>query len=218
MTKQTNKTNRTNRTSRNKWMRWCSLAIVAALTQAAVADRDRDVARERLGELRAGARCDEASSPWRPWCVAAAYDSGTAAPLPTGKVLVGLSVRLDPGKDVAEELHATTQLSAWAVGDDGRVSVTAILPSTPDENREIFMAVPAIAAVLKGVARTAELPADIAQYLATLRGSHPATRAGSEWTWGGVEPARARKVGAYWVVLERAGSRIDATVLTDAWR
>src|SRR5580698_2261287 len=89
------------------------IVLVGAILSASrvvVADPGHDVATERLGALKTAARCDDPASPWRPWCIAAAYDTGTAAALPVGKVLVGLTIELETGKDVATALSDAVSL------------------------------------------------------------------------------------------------------------
>ncbi len=88
-------------------------AAVLGASPVILADPAHDVATERLGALKTAARCDDATSPWRPWCVAAAYDTGTAAALPAGKVLVGLTIELETGKDVATALSDKVSFTAW---------------------------------------------------------------------------------------------------------
>lgn len=201
-------------------MRIGMLVIAAALASpVARADKAHDIATERLAALKTAARCDDAKSPQRVWCTVAAFDTGTAAALPTGKVLVGLTIELETGKDVAAALRDKVSLAGWSVASDGKVKLTSITPDNAQEGQMIGEAVGATAAVFKGLAKTAKLPADLTSYVKTLPAKYPATKSGGEWVWTGASAGRARKVGAYWVVIEvpDAQNGVFATILTDAW-
>src|SRR6186713_1204442 len=90
-----------------------ALLVTLAIPTLAAADKARvDVTTSRLAALKTAARCDDKASPWRPWCVAADFETGTAAELPKGKVLVGMTVELEEGKDAAAALSGKVSLTA----------------------------------------------------------------------------------------------------------
>ena len=197
-----------------------ALCLFALFVSTAHADR-YDPIGASLGRLRAAAKCDDKASPWRPWCIAADYDAGKVAELPA-KNLVGLTVELEDGRDSAAALRDRVSLVALAVAHDGgrvKVKLTDITPSNDDERPAIAEAVAAVALVLKGKAKTAELRRDLGAYIGGLPASYDAAKGELEWAWTGKNPSTARKVGDFWVVIEieQHGKGIWATVLTDRW-
>ncbi len=186
--------------------------------------RAHDVATERLGAPARPwqGRCDDATSPWRPWCVAAAYDTGTAAALPAGKVLVGLTIELETGKDVATALSDKVSFTAWAVGTDGKVKLTTVKPTSDDESKAVGEAVFATAAVFKAKAKTAKLPTDLAGYVKSLKGAATRTRevrAASGRSGPAPPPRRAQGPARSARSIETPDKQngVFATILTDAW-
>jgi hypothetical protein len=196
------------------------VAMCVATAIPAAADKAHDLATERLGALKTAARCDNPRSPQRAWCIAAAFDSGTPADLPRGKQLVGLTIELQAGKDVGDALVNKVSLSALVIGSDGKVKLTSITPSNKDEEVMIGKAVGEVAAVFKGASTTAAIPADLAGYIKSLRGSYGVTHRDTELVWSGGSSSRARKVGSMWVVIETPSAQngVFATILTEAWQ
>ena len=178
-----------------------------------------DVATARLNALRIAAKCTDKASPWRPWCIAADFDHGTAADLPKGKVLLGMTVELAVGYDVATAMASKVTLTALTVRGDGKVKVTIVKPETKDEEMTVASAIANLSAVFKGKATMAKLKKDVGDYLKTLKGSYAPTKSGTQWTWAGQSASRLRKVGPFWVVIEvpKAENGIFATILTEAW-
>jgi hypothetical protein len=198
-----------------------ALLVTLAIPTLAAADKVRvDVTTSRLAALKTAARCDDKASPWRPWCVAADFETGTAAELPKGKVLVGMTVELEEGKDAAAALSGKVSLTALAIDADGKVKVTMVKPENKQEEQAVAEAVFNTASVFKGKAATAKLPKELADYFKTLKGAYAATKSGSQWTWTGASAGKLRKVGSFWVAIEvpKANNGIFATILTDAWQ
>ncbi|MDQ3369521.1 MAG: hypothetical protein M3680_29180 [Myxococcota bacterium] len=197
------------------------VVTLACLTSGslAFADRPADPVAVALGELRTAAKCEDKASVWRPWCTAAAYETGTAGALPRGKVLVGMTIELEQGKSAADALTTKVTFVALAISKDGKVKLTDVKPTSDAERRSVAEAVAATTLVFKGTAKAAKLPADLAAHFATLRGTYPAKRSGKAWAWTGASASQLRKVGAFWVAIEipKANNGVFATVLTDAW-
>jgi len=176
-----------------------------------------DVTSDELSALGTAAKCSDKASVFRPWCIATGFDKGTAD-LPKGKVLVGLTVALEKGKEEAALTDKVTFV-ALAVDADGKVKLTDVKPTSADEQKTVGEAVANLALLFKDKAKTAKLPKDLADYVKTLKGSYATTKTDKEVTWTGAAPSRMRKVGAYWVIVEtpKDGKGIFATILTDAW-
>ncbi|HEY4240370.1 MAG TPA: hypothetical protein VGM88_11165 [Kofleriaceae bacterium] len=194
-----------------------ALVLATPLVLAAPAD-DMPLVKTELAQLATQAKCSDAASPWRVWCVATQWDAGVAAPLPKGKKLVGIAVAIETGKET-EALKDHVTLAALSVGDDGLVKLTDITPDNPDEAKQILEGVMNVSLVMKGKAAKAKLPPPLADYIRTRTPSYTPERKGNAWVWQGASSARMRKIGAYWVVLEvpDAKNGIWATILTDAW-
>ncbi len=194
------------------------LACVA-VGSVALADKPADPVAMALGELQTAAKCEDKASVWRPWCIAAAYETGTAAALPKGKVLVGMTIELEQRKSVTDALSNKVSFVALAIGKDGKVKLTDVKPTSAAEQQSVGEAVAAATMVFKGKAKTAKLPADLAAYFKTLKGAYPAKKTGKAWTWAGASASQLRKVGQFWVVIEvpKAKNGVFATILTDAW-
>ncbi|MBS1121282.1 MAG: hypothetical protein H6Q90_3510 [Deltaproteobacteria bacterium] len=172
--------------------------VVAAIAPAAMAKKVApkvDVVAASLGELRTAANCQDKASPWRPWCIAAEFPSGTAGELPKGKILVGMTVELQQGKDAKQALSDKVSFVALAIDQDGKAKLTDVKPTSKDEEQAVMESIFNTTAVFKGKGPT-------------------------EWTWTGQTQSRMRKVGAFWVVIEipKAGNGVFATILTDAWK
>jgi hypothetical protein len=200
--------------------RLLALALIFVAAGSARADRYDPIAAS-LGALRTAAKCDDKASPWRPWCIAVDYYSGKPADLPT-KNLVGLTIELENGVDVAKALSDKVTLVSFAATRDGKlvkVKLADIKPTNDDEIKSVAEGVMAVSLVFKGKAKVAELPKELASYVAGLTGSYEVTKGPLEWSWTGKNPSTARKVGAFWVVIEIAskGNGIWATILTDQW-
>ena len=173
----------------------------------------------RLNALRVAAKCGDAASVWRHWCIATDFETGTAAELPKGKVLIGMTIQLQEGADAAKALFDRVGLVALAVDLEGKVRLTDVKPTSAAEERSTVEAMSNAAAVFKGAAKSAKLPNDLGDYLKTLKGVYEPSKSGARWTWIGQTAARMCKVGEFWVVIEvpRAKDAIFATILTDAW-
>ncbi len=203
-------------------MKAAALAILLASSSLALADKPApkvDVIATQLDGLKTAAKCADATSPWRPWCIATRFATGTVADLPKGKVLVGLSIRLEKGKDLADALSNRVTLAALAIDADGKVKLTDVTPSNDGESTMIGKAVFNASAVFKGKATSIDVPKELAGYIGTLKGAYAATRTATEWTWTGKSAMHLRKVDKFWVAIEvpDAQDGIFATILTDAW-
>jgi hypothetical protein len=99
--------------------------------------------------------------------------------------------------------------------------LTAITPTAgkDDESLAIMKAVGGVSMVLKGKAKKVGLPAELAEYVATLPAgaSYEMTKAasGKGWSWTGASAGELRKVGTFWVVIEPMTNGVFVTVLTD---
>ena len=200
---------------RTTWL----LATLLIPTLASAEKAEPDITKGRLDALRTAAKCEDKASVWRPWCIAADFETGTAAALPKGKVLVGLTIELEVGKDASKALTGNVSFSALAIGKDGKVKLTSVKPENADEAIAVAEAVAGAAMVFKGKVKTAKLPKELAGYFKTLEGAYAVTKSGAQWTWTGASTSRLRKVGAHWVVIEvpKANNGIFATIFTDAW-
>jgi len=200
-----------------------SLLLLLALSSVASADKG-DLVATQLTALRSAATCDTKDgakpSPFRPWCVATDFAKGTSAPLPKGKILVGLTIELPADKDAADELIHGVTFAALAVDKDGKLKLTDVKSTSQEDTKTLGQAVFDVGAVFKGKAAVAKLPKELADFAKTLQGAYTATKAGAEWRWQGASAARMRKVGAFWVIIEtpKAGNGIFATILTDQWQ
>ena len=187
------------------------VAVIASFVPR-IARADPATTARLLGELSKGARCTDATSPWRPWCIAAdGWASGQVASLPKGKALVGITIEIEDGASVADALSKRVTLSALAFGKKSGKPVAKITNINPENDREaesVAAGVMATSAVLKGKARTGQLPKDLSTYVATLPAgaSYPVTRGKTGWTWAGQSDAELRRVGAFWVTIEQPRS------------
>ena len=194
-------------------------SLAALVVSSAVEARKLDVVGRELTRLGKAAKCADKTSPWRPWCIAVDFRKGTAAELPKGKTLLGLTIAIGYDKDDGAALSDRVSLSVLAVGATGKVKETAITPSTAEEEKPIAEAVFNVAAVFKDRAKTAKVPNDLAGYIKTITPAYETTKSGDEWTWKGKTYSEARKVGAYWVVVEHADpdDGLFISIFTDAW-
>lgn len=201
-------------------MRTALAVLILIVPAVAGADEAKvDVTSERLSALRTAAKCQDKASTWRPWCIAADFETGTAAALPKGKVLVGMTIELETGKDAAAALSSSVSFTALAIGKDGKVKLTMVKPENDGEMKAVAEAVFNTSAVFKAKSNSAKMPKALGDYFKTLKGAYAAKKAGKSWAWTGASEARMRKVGAFWVVVEvpKANNGIFATILTDAW-
>ncbi|CAN5906753.1 hypothetical protein BH11MYX3_BH11MYX3_12670 [soil metagenome] len=92
------------------------MAGVVALASTASADKEAvaDPVKTGLARLSIGAKCTDKASPWRPWCIAADWSKGVAGTLPT-RSLVGMTVEIEDGQDVAEARSQKVTFVALAV-------------------------------------------------------------------------------------------------------
>lgn len=197
-----------------------ALAAALILSTATAVRADEvavDPAEAPLAKLATAAKCSDKASPWRPWCIATDWAKGAAPDLPAGKVLVGLTIELENGKDFAQALSDRVSFSAFAIGRDGKVKLASVTPSDDKEKAMMAEAVMNTAVVFKGKAKTAKLPKDLAGYLKTIAGAYKPTRTGGAWSWTGERASRARKVGDVWVVIESHPKGTFATILTESW-
>jgi len=191
--------------------------------RVARADKDADLTRRVLASLHSGAECQNKSSPWRVWCIAAdGWAKARPAPLPKGKALVGLTIELIDGGDTVGALRDAVSLSALAFKVDGKATfakITQIKPTSRDEEKSVLAAVGGVTMVLKGKARGAKLPADLLAYVGGLGAdaTYAVARAPKGWTWKGASVAELRKVGTAWVAIEIPDKHngLFVTVFTD---
>lgn len=196
-------------------------ALVILFLFTSIARADRVAEPTQLEELATAAKCTDKASPWRPWCIATEFAKGSGAALPK-KNLVGITVELEKGKDVASAIRDRVTLVALGItkkGKETKLKLTDVKPENDDENLAVVSAIAAVSTVLKGKAATAKLPKALAEYLSGRPGEYVVTQGKGGWTWEGANPSELRKVGKFWVLIETAktGNGIWATVLTDAW-
>jgi hypothetical protein len=154
-------------------MRSALLAFVVCFTTVTRADSGDKLA-TALGQLATAANCSNKASPWRPWCIAATgWATGKPGELPKGKVLLGLTIELEDGKDVAKQLSDAVGMSALVIDADGKVKVTYVTPSNPDEGKTIATAIFNLSSELKGKTASAQVPKDLA-------GAATSSRSGSD--------------------------------------
>jgi hypothetical protein len=194
--------------------------VVLLIALAADAAAGPDKLATSLDALANAAKCSDHASPWRLWCIAASgWATGKAGQLPNGKVLVGVTIELEDGKDTAQQLVNAVSLTAFAIGKDGKVKVTTVRPENDDERSAAAAAVAALSLQLKGKVAVAKLPKDLASYVSGLQGAYDAKQTANEWTWNGQSAGRARQVGSNWVIVETPAKQngFFVTVLTSAW-
>lgn len=194
--------------------------VVMMVALAGTARAESDPVASKLAALGKAAKCEDKASPWRPWCLAVnGWAGGKAEALPTGKVLVGLTVELEDGKDVATALSEAVSLSALAIDKDGKVKMTMVTPSNDGEKQAIAEAVFNLANLFKGRDTAAKLPKELADYISGLKGAYATTKGKQEWTWKGASAGRARKAGSTWLVVEspEKANGVWVTILTEQW-
>lgn len=201
-------------------MKFAGCVLATMIAFRGVASADDALATKQLTALRDAANCADKASPFRPWCIAADFDKGTAADLPKGKTLVGIAVELETGKDAHDALINKVSPAVLVVDKDGQVVITDITPSNDGEKQSLGEAVFNLAAVLKDKSASAKLPKDLADYIKGMKAKYKPTKTAGEWSWKGASAARLRKVGKYWVSVETPakGNGIWAAVYTDAWQ
>jgi len=200
--------------------RTASLVILLVTFSASARADEFDKLGDRLGKLATAASCADKTSPWRPWCIAATgWATGKAGELPKGKVLLGITIELEDGKELAVQLRDKVSLAAFAIDKDGKVKVTSVTPSNDDESKSIAAAVFAVSSQMKGKASVAKVSKDLAGYVGGLHGKYDATKGPAEWSWKGASAGRGRQVGSYWVVVETPdrGNGYFVSIMTDAW-
>jgi hypothetical protein len=196
------------------------LLVVFVVALAGPASADTDVVTKQLTALSDAARCKDAASPFRPWCIVADFATGKAADLPKGKKLVGITIELAADADVKQALTDKVSPSVLVIDDAGMAKLSRIKGSNASENTMLGEAVASLATVFKHKAATAKLPADLTSYVKTLKAKYPTKKTAAEWTWTGESTARLRKVGDFWVAIEIPSDNkgIFASVFTDAWQ
>ena len=211
-----------------------ALVAVVAVTAAPATAKRRppDPTANLLDELSTAARCTEKASPFRPWCIAAdGWATGTAAKLPVGKVLVGITIRRTLAATAPWDLStdATIGFAALVVRRDGpalELRVTDINPTKDDEKPQIASALANVSTVLKGKGSTVKVPPPLAAYLKSLskKSGHFATKGAAGWTWNAGKDmplGELRKVGKYWVAIETPTTGADGrfiSVFTEKWK
>jgi hypothetical protein len=200
-------------------MRIIPAVVASMLVLGSTAFADRDPIAASLTRLRDAAKCTMKASPWRSWCPATDFAKGTAPALP-GKTLVGMTVELEDGKDIAQEaLVNRVTFVVLAIDKDGKVKLTDVKPENDKEKVVVGEAIMAVNQVFKAREKTAKLPKEIAAHVKSLKGAYATKKENGSWTWTGTSVSQLRKVGDVWIAIERpaAGNGIWATVLTDAW-
>lgn len=212
-----------------------ALVAVVAVTAAPATAKRRppDPTAMILGDLSTAARCTEKASPFRPWCIAAdGWATGTAAKLPVGKVLVGITIRrTTAATGSAWDLAAdpTIGLASLTVRRDGpalELRITDINPTQDDEKPQIAEALGNLSTVLKGRGNTVLVPPPLAKYLKSLgkKSGHFATKGARGWTWSAGKDmplGELRKVGKFWVAIETPTTGADGrfiSVFTEKWK
>jgi hypothetical protein len=219
-----------------------SLALLIALPPALSADgTSPDLVARTLERVADEAGCAAPrSSPFheeasglerdelRRWCAAAeGWAKGTAAEPPAGGgVWMGTAVILPAGQVTAARLQEPGLLTALVLSTEGgglQYAIRSIFPDNPDEAAEIDTALRSVSRVLAGADQTATVAAPLAEFARSLR-SRPrrsATKTARGWTVPaerGVLPGELRRVGPWWVAVERDGDKaLWLAVFTDRW-
>ena len=200
-------------------MKLVSLVLIGIVGLGGVARAEKvDPLTAALTKLGDAAKCSDAASLFRPWCIAVDFPKGTVPALPR-KALVGMTVELEDGKDFHDALINRVTFVAIAVDKDGKVKLTDVKPTSADETKAMMEAVGAAALVFKGKAETAKLPKELSDYVKTLKGAYKTKKENGSITWKGANSSQLRKVGKFYVVIEKAdkGNGIWASILTDTW-
>ena len=71
--------------------------------------------------------------------------------------------------------------------------------------------------VFKAKAEMAMLPKELAAFVKTLKGAYKTKKENGSITWKGANSSQLRKVGNFYVVIEKAKNGIWASILTDSW-
>ncbi len=182
-----------------------------------------------LSDLHVAAQCDDRRSPRRHWCVAAdGWATGTPAPLPIGKVLVGLTftrevATIAPIDFAGEDTYRFATLTLRRVGDNVEAKLAGVDPGDDDDKRMLKAAAAKLTAVFQGKTKVARLPRALSEFTKSGadRPGHVITKGASGWTWTAGSATELRKVGKYWVVIETSVSGRDTrfiTVLTEQWK
>jgi hypothetical protein len=214
------------------------VGLVAAAGRAHADSQDPPDVVDALREaVHVAAACPDSggglgTSPLRVWCLADGWDSAPAPAVPqTDTVLLGLTVEIQKGDDVGKDLLDKVGLSALAFHPSGKgdadskpvlVRLATITPSSPDQNTAIGDAVAGLAGVFKGVATQAMVDPDLYDYLQTLPASatYPAESTAHGFLWTGKSTTEVRKVGSFWVTVEKPLSGpqgIWLSIFTDAF-
>ncbi len=174
-----------------------------------------------LASLYRAARCHSAKSPFRPWCIVTnGWKRGQASPLlPKGKqkVFVGFAVPIKTGAAVN---FNRLKLAALVVRKDGSKYFATIITVTPDNDKErkvMAQAVFDLALVFKGRSKAAKIDSKLLGFLRgrASKASYVLTKTAKSWSLAGKINAQIRKVGPYWVALERAPKGVFVNLFTD---
>ena len=83
--------------------------------------------------------------------------------------------------------------------------------------KRITMVVGAAAIVFKAKPEMAMLPKELAAFVKTLKGAYKTKTENGSITWTGANSSQLRKVGSFYVAIEKAKNGIWASILTDSW-
>ena len=182
-----------------------------------------------LADLHTAAACDQPRSPLRHWCLAAdGWATGTPAALPTGKVLIGVTLTREVASvaplDVRDEaISRFVTLTLRRNGADVEAKLAGIDPGDDSDRRMLRDATTKLLAVLQGKSKVARLPRDLDAFTKSGadREGHAVTKGPRGWTWTAGSATELRKVGKYWVAIETSISGRDTrfiTILTEKWK
>jgi hypothetical protein len=204
-----------------------AIALVCLLfaSQSAHADKKTtkvaDPIPSVLERVAAAAKCEDAASPQRIWCLADGWNKGTAAALPTNAVLVGLTLAIVDKSDGGKALTENVSVSAAAFGSKGEIKVVNITPSNDAEKKQMAEVVFSLAVFFKGKADNVTVSADMSGYLKSLKGTYKAKKVTGTWQWKGASQGFARKFGDNWIVVERSTEGPAGwwvSIVTPSWK
>ncbi len=197
-----------------------AVAVVLGLAGPAAADEDLDypsldeVNAKLLSQLRADAGCGTPAA--RPaLCVAIdGWAGGTAAPLPVGSVLVGVTYVILGNQVAKAPADPQAMVSLLAVrsvrGKARRIELTVQTIDSGNEAADRQVIPRLVAAIARGKGSGAAALAHTRVDLALVRdlASQEYRRADRSWQWRTCEDVvvELRKVGERWVAIQTAGA------------